>query len=156
MSGPGASAPPTTPDEPAPATLPLSRQKICLYRNERGSSTERVLPASKGIGTTGLWMVRKREPISIGSRFRTIQSPVVPIPFDAGNTRSVELPRSFLYKQIFCRLRGSVAGAGSSGVVGGADAPGPLIKRLDLIADGRKLLQSVAGVDAFRLSNLFQ
>jgi hypothetical protein len=94
-------------------------------------------------------------PVELGARFRTIQSQAPSIPFDAGNTRSVELPRSFPYKYIVTRLRGSIASAaGTSGPIN--ENPIGLIKRLDLIADGRKLLMSLSGVDAYRLSNQFQ
>jgi hypothetical protein len=94
-------------------------------------------------------------PMELGTRFRTVQSQVATIPFDSGNTRSVELPRSFLYKMIGARLRGSVtAVAGASGVA--ADQQTALIKRLDIVADGRKILYSASGPAAYRLSNLFQ
>jgi len=94
-------------------------------------------------------------PVEIGSRFRTIQSSTAGIPFDSGNTRSVELPRSFLYKALRCRLRGSIANAAGTATVN-PESPFTLIKRIDLIADGRKVLMSLSGQDAYRLSNLFQ
>lgn len=90
----------------------------------------------------------------IGSRFRTVQSPVAAVPFDSGNTRSVELPRSFLYKYIAFRLSGTHVGGGTppTGPIG--EQPLGLIRRIDLIADGRKLLWSASGRDLFRLSHL--
>lgn len=94
-------------------------------------------------------------PAELGSRFRTIQSQAPSIPFDAGNTRSIELPRSFPYKYIRVRLRGSIASAaGTASPIN--ENPLGLIKRIDLIADGRKLLMSLSGIDAWHLSNLFQ
>lgn len=93
-------------------------------------------------------------PIQLGSRFRTIQSQVLTIPFDAGNTRSVELPRSFLYKMIRCRLRGSITSAAATAGPTNEEPLG-LIKRIDLIADGRKTILTLSGQDAYRLSNLF-
>ena len=89
-----------------------------------------------------------------GSRFRTVQSPAVAIPFDAGNTRSVELPRSFLYKYLAFRLSGSVTLGTATGPYN--ENPVGLIRRIDLIADGRKLLWSIGGRDAFRLSQIMQ
>ena len=89
-----------------------------------------------------------------GSRFRTVQSPVVSIPFDAGNTRSVELPRSFLYKYLAFRLSGSVTVGTATGPIN--ESPLGLLRRIDLIADGRKLLWSLGGRDAFRLSQILQ
>ena len=92
--------------------------------------------------------------VSIGSRFRTVQSPVVSIPFDSGNTRSVELPRSFLFKYLAFRLSGSVTVGTGTGPIN--ESPLGLIRRIDLIADGRKLLWSITGQHAYRLSHIFQ
>lgn len=93
-------------------------------------------------------------PVVTGSRFRTIQSQINPIPFIAGNTASVELPRSFLYKMLRCRLRGSITTVAATATPIGENPLG-LIKRMDIIADGRKQLISAAGQDLYRMSNLF-
>lgn len=93
--------------------------------------------------------------IQLGTRFRTIHSQIPVIPFDSGNTRSVELPRSFLYKMIRARLRGSI-----TSVVGAVtpinENPLGLIKKFEIVADGRKTLVSATGANLYRLSNLFQ
>lgn len=93
--------------------------------------------------------------VELGTRFRTVQSQVSTIPFDSGNTRSVELPRSFLYKMIAARLRGSVTTVVAA-VTPINESPLGLIKRLDIIADGRKVLFTASGQDMYNMSNLFQ
>lgn len=93
-------------------------------------------------------------PATLGTRFRTIQSQTNSVPFDAGNTRSVELPRSFPYKSIRVRLRGSINSGSQSGSLADFNPLG-LIKKLDILADGRKQIVSAAGVDLYRLSNIY-
>src|SRR6266571_1823690 len=100
-------------------------------------------------------MATTSAPVELGTRFRTIQSQVSSIPFDSGNTRSVELPRSFLYKMLRIRLRGSI-NTGGSAATPLNESPLGLIKRMDIIADGRKILYSTSGQDGWHLSNIFQ
>jgi hypothetical protein len=90
----------------------------------------------------------------IGARFRTISSSVPTIPFDAGNVRSVELPRSFLYRNIAVRLTGSLNN--TAAVVHNALSPLPLIQKLELVADGRKILWTAAGMDLWELCHLIR
>lgn len=96
--------------------------------------------------------------LDIGSRFRTVDATVPIIPFDAGNQRSVELPRSFLYRSIAIRLTGALnsGGAGAYTLLGGADTPLNLIKKVELIADGRKVIWTGAARDLFRLAHIFK
>jgi len=97
-------------------------------------------------------MASGQAPISLGSRFRTIQSQAPSIAFSSGNTASVELPRSFPYKMIRARLRGSLTiGTGTTPL---SDSPVGLIRRFTVIADGRKQLIDISGQHAYRLSNL--
>lgn len=88
-----------------------------------------------------------------GSLFRHLESAAPLIPFDSGNTRTVELSRSYLIKRLVLRLTGSVTYATApSGV--GSESPLALIKSVELIADGRKTLVRAAGKDLFRLAHI--
>jgi hypothetical protein len=88
----------------------------------------------------------------MGSRFRTITSTTPTIPFDSGNVRSVELPRSFLYRNIAVRLSGSavVTVAATNAPM----SPLPLLQKLELVADGRKILWTAAGMDLWELCHV--
>ena len=88
----------------------------------------------------------------MGSRFRTISSSVPVIPFDSGNVRSVELPRSFLYRNIAVRLSGSLVV--TVGTTNAPLSPLPLIQKLELVADGRKILWTAAGIDLWELCHI--
>jgi hypothetical protein len=92
--------------------------------------------------------------LELGTRYRTVDTETPPIPFDSGNTRSQELPNTFLYKNMMIRLSGTATNGGTGPTGSVNENPLGLIRRLDLIADGRKLLWSIAGRDAFRLSQI--
>jgi hypothetical protein len=96
------------------------------------------------------------EALDLGARFRTITSTVPTIPFDSGNVRSVELPRSFLYRNIAIRLSGSVTSGGAGAYTVNPEAPLGLIRKLELVADGRKVLWTAAARDLYRLAHLFR
>ena len=96
------------------------------------------------------------ETLDLGARFRTITSTVPTIPFDSGNVRSVELPRSFLYRNIAVRLTGGVTSGGVGAYTVNPEAPLGLIRKLELVADGRKILWTAAGRDLYRLAHLFR
>jgi hypothetical protein len=97
-----------------------------------------------------------QEALDLGARFRTITSTVPTIPFDAGNVRSVELPRSFLYRNIACRLTGTVNSGGAGAYTVNPEAPLGLIRKLELVADGRKILWTASARDLFRLAHIFR
>lgn len=94
--------------------------------------------------------------LDLGARFRTITSTVPTIPFDSGNVRSVELPRSFLYRNIAVRLTGKITSGGAAAYTVNPEAPLGLIKKLELVADGRKILWTAAGRDLYRLAHIFR
>lgn len=96
------------------------------------------------------------EALDFGARFRTITSTVPVIPFDSGNVRSVELPRSFLYRNIAVRLTGQVNSGGVGAYTNNPEAPLGLIAKLELVADGRKILWTAAGRDLYRYCHLFR
>lgn len=92
--------------------------------------------------------------LELGTRYRTVDTEVPPIPFDSGNTRSQELPNTFLYKNMMLRLSGTTTNTATVPTGSINENPLGLLRRIDLIADGRKLLWSIAGRDAFRLSQI--
>lgn len=94
--------------------------------------------------------------LAFGSRYRTVKSAVTPIAFSSGNTVSVELPRSFLYKAISCRLSGTISMTAAGTGVDAFEPPLGLISKIELIADGRKVLFSLAGRDAYRMTHFMR
>jgi hypothetical protein len=93
--------------------------------------------------------------LEFGTRFRTVKSAVTPIAFSSGNVVSQELPRSFLYKSIILRLSGSI-NATVANTGNAPESPLGLISKIELIADGRKVLFSSAGRDLYRLSHVMR
>jgi hypothetical protein len=96
------------------------------------------------------------EALDFGARFRTVTSTVPIIPFDSGNVRSVELPRSFLYRNIAVRLTGQINSGGAGAYTNNPESPLGLISKLELVADGRKILWTAAGRDLYRMCHLFR
>ena len=94
--------------------------------------------------------------LELGSRFRTITSSVPTIPFDSGNVRSVELPRSFLYRNIAMRaslsFNVSAIATLAEPVI---DQPLPILSKIELVADGRKILWTGSARDLWKLCWLF-
>lgn len=88
-----------------------------------------------------------------GSLFRALESAIPVIPFDSGNTRSVELSRSYLIKQLELRLAGTLTHGGAPTPVG-SESPLALIRAIEIIADGRKTLFRASGKDLFRLAHI--
>lgn len=93
--------------------------------------------------------------LDIGSRYRRVDSANASLTFSAGNVVSAELPRSLLYRYIHCRFTGSINFSVAPGSVLNEGA-NLLISKLELIADGRKVLWSADGPALFRLSHLFR
>lgn len=93
--------------------------------------------------------------ITLGSRFRTIQSAVGQVPIDLGNVRTLELPRSFLFKTLFLRLTGSLNTTVAHTSIP-AESPLQLLQKVEVIADGRKMIVSLAGRDLYRLAHIYR
>ena len=89
-----------------------------------------------------------------GSLFRHLESAVPVIPFDSGNTRTVELPRSYLFKRLVLRLSGSVTWAAGTPTAVGTEQPLAILRSIEIIADGRKTIARAAGKDLFRLAHI--
>ena len=88
---------------------------------------------------------------SFGTRFRVVKSRIGQIPFNSGNVSTLELPRSFLYKQLCLRLEGSTTGAAGSTLITD-EQPLELIRNIQVIADGRKLFVSASARQLYRLA----
>jgi hypothetical protein len=92
--------------------------------------------------------------LELGSRFRTAQTQVPQLSFVSGGVSSQELPRSFLYKTLVCRLSGSITIGTGTGAM--SEGPLGLIQKCEIIADGRKVLVSANARDLFRLTHIFR
>jgi hypothetical protein len=89
-----------------------------------------------------------------GSLFRHLEAAVPVIPFDSGNTRTVELSRSYLIKRLILRLTGSITFSAGTPTAVGSELPLALVKSIEIIADGRKTIFRAAGKDLFRLAHI--
>lgn len=91
--------------------------------------------------------------LELGTRYRTVVHTAPSVPFSALNVQSVELPKGFLYKTIAVRLRGEYDGTAGSAFVG-YESPLAILRKIEIIADGRKILVSASGRDLYRLSQI--
>lgn len=91
----------------------------------------------------------------VGARFRTVRSQVGRVPIAFSETRTLELPRSFLYKSLYLRLNGSLNTTVAAASIP-AESPLPLIAKAEVIADGRKLIVAGSGRDLYRLAHLYR
>jgi len=94
--------------------------------------------------------------LDLGTRFRTVKSQVATnivgvagADTFSGSTRSFELPRTFLYKQLFLELTGTLTGTGA---LQSDEMPLEYIKKIEIIADGRKLIVSAPGRSLWHLA----
>lgn len=93
--------------------------------------------------------------ITLGTRYRTIRSQVGSIAVNPGNVATLELPRSFLYKTLILRLNGTINNTAVLTTLPN-ESPLPLIAKVEVVADGRKVLVSAAGRDLFRLAHIYR
>lgn len=95
--------------------------------------------------------------LMLGSRFRSLQVGLSPveIPYDSGNTRGSEVPKTYLTKDIFIRLTGSLVVSVATATAILDEAPLGLLSSIELAGDGNETLWKLAGRDAYRLANLF-
>lgn len=95
--------------------------------------------------------------LDIGTRFRTVKSNVPTGILGTaggtnldGTTKVFELPRTFLLKQMFLELTGQIT-TGGSGAFQSDQIPLEYIKKVEVIADGRKLIVSAPGRSLYML-----
>lgn len=91
-------------------------------------------------------------PLALGSRFRSLQFSLIPIPYDSGNTRSVEIPPAWLTKSISIRLTGSLNVTAALTLNG--ETPLPLMQKIELVGDGSTVIWSISGRDAYRYMHI--
>ena len=93
--------------------------------------------------------------LTAGSQYRAVKTGNITIPFNSGNVSAVELPRTLFKKRVTIRLSGtvSVTVAGSAVV---AEAPGRLIRKIEIVGDGVKTYVSQPGLDLFRLAHVLE
>jgi len=90
---------------------------------------------------------------SLGSRFRTVRIGVGNIAFSQNNTVSLEVPNTLLSRTLVMRLTGNLVIGVANAANIFSEAPLGLIRRVELVADGRRYLLSNAGRDLFRLEH---
>lgn len=90
--------------------------------------------------------------MEFGTQFRTVDTGGLVVPFSSGATTSIELPRSLYYKNIKFRLSGTITTTGTGVIT--TDNPLTLIRKIELVGDGVKVLWTVVGRDAYRLSQI--
>lgn len=76
----------------------------------------------------------------MGQQFR-VRRVVAVVPIQANTPVTVDLPRGYDYESIHCRIYGDVV-VSVSGVAVRAEAPTQVVRRLEVIADGRNTLYS--------------
>lgn len=93
--------------------------------------------------------------LALGSRFRALQIPSAPIniPYDSGNARSVEVPKTYLTKDLFLRLTGDLVVTVAATLK--SEAPLGLLQKIELVGDGNEVLWALSGRDAYRLAQIF-
>jgi hypothetical protein len=89
---------------------------------------------------------------ALGSTFRTAKLGVGSIPYDSGNTKSIEIPASLLQRGLFLRLTGNLTIATANATIF-SEAPLGLIKRIELVGDGRRYIFSASGRLLYRLAH---
>ncbi len=93
--------------------------------------------------------------LTAGSQYRSVKTGNIVIPFNSGNVSAVELPRTLFKKRVTLRLSGTVSvTVAGSGVV--AEAPGRLIRKIEIVGDGVKTYVSQTGLDLFRLAHILE
>jgi hypothetical protein len=77
------------------------------------------------------------------------------VPFVDSGVQSIEIPRGHLIRALALRLTGNVvlAGAGTAALTD--ESPYPLLRRIELITDGRDTLKSVTGRQLFRQNHFY-
>jgi len=91
--------------------------------------------------------------ITLGTRYRTILTQIAQQLFPGnGNVTSVKLPKTFLHRKILFQLRGNIIVTVATATSNFPESPLGLIKKIELLGDGRKTYWAVSGRDAYRLN----
>jgi len=93
--------------------------------------------------------------LELGSKLRAVDQGLGTIPFDSGNTRTLEVQKGALVKGIILRLAGTlVIGVANATVF--SEAPLGLLKSVEVVADGNRTLFKASGRNLFRLAHHYQ
>jgi hypothetical protein len=91
--------------------------------------------------------------VARGSSFRSVDTGVVPIPFDAGNAVTRKLPQGNLLKNLTLRLTGNLVVAAAPGTLVGNESPLGLIQRIEIVTDTNRVLWSADAKQLFRYAH---
>ena len=86
--------------------------------------------------------------------FRNQRHYVGQIPFVENGTSSIDIPRGFMLRSIDLKLAGTVTVGVANGTAVADDAPQRLIRRIELIADGRDTIKAITGAQ-LKYHNMF-
>ncbi len=93
------------------------------------------------------------EVVSLGTRFRSTLSQLPTLTYSSGGTSTLKLPKTFLHRALTLRFRGlATIGVATATQIG--EGILNVIKKIELVGDGRKVYWAIDGASAFRMSNL--
>ena len=95
--------------------------------------------------------------LALGSRFRALQVPLAPltIPYDSGNTRAAEVPKTYLTKSLALRFTGTLVVSTALTLIDATNSPLQLLSRIELSGDGNETIWAISGKDAYRIQQLY-
>lgn len=89
----------------------------------------------------------------LGTRFRNTLNQLPSLTYTAGAVSSLKLPKTFLHRALTLRFRGTATIATATAVAIG-DGILNVIKKIEIVGDGRKVYQAVDGASAYKLSSI--
>jgi hypothetical protein len=89
----------------------------------------------------------------LGTRFRNTLTELATLTYSSGGTSSLKLPKTFLHRAMTLRFVGNAV-IGTANATAIAEGPLNVIKKVEIVGDGRKVYQAIDGASAYRLSNL--
>lgn len=93
--------------------------------------------------------------LELGSKLRAVDQGLGTIPFDSGNTRTLEIPKGANVKGLIVRVTGAlVVGVAAATIF--SEAPLGLVKSLELFADGNRTTIKLDARNLYWHSHLFQ
>lgn len=88
---------------------------------------------------------------TLGSRYRKVHSGLPAIAYSKNNVTRLELPNGLIQKRLIMRLTGNLVVATATATIF-SEAPLGLIKKVELVGDGRRYLCSADGRDLWHLA----
>lgn len=93
-----------------------------------------------------------KNPHALGSRYRLVRLGLPAMTYSKNNQTRLELPNGLIQKQLVLRLTGNLVTTGANPATIFSDAPLGLIRKIELVGDGRRYLVSCDGRDAWHLA----